>query len=296
MKYYLFILFFFMLLITNCVSHNYTQKTINETEDAVFQQYETEADSIKRIWDIEDKNKNCGIGGKKHNMETYTETTDSITTEATTAEATSEATPEATSEATPEATEATPEATPEATTEATTETTKKLNKNNGVMYHAKYDTMYVGVPKRITFVISKKLLNKTHKIKIFNTTELKTTKIKITNDIRVELIDPDEKFKIKYIGIDTKQHLDSLLTSWEWSVTPLTEGNAILTICVDVFIDGTGQTTRYNDNIIVISNDTIVNKIYRFFAKYWQWTIGTFFLPLSIFLWKNRKEKKKRNT
>jgi predicted secreted protein len=173
------------------------------------------------------------------------------------------------------------------------DTIYETTENYGTMYHIKYDTMFVGVPKKIKFIISKKLLKKSKIQKNFNTTEVTSRKIRISNNIRVDLIDPLEtNFKIKYIGANTKQHLDSSITTWVWWVTPLKPGNNLLVLCVDIFIDGTNKTKRYDDNIIVISNDTIINKIYIFFKIYWQWIIGTFILPFSVFIWKKKKKKK----
>ena len=171
-----------------------------------------------------------------------------------------------------------------------------LNNNNyGIMYHIKYDTMFVGVPKKIKFIISKKLLKKIRIKHIFQTTDISKIKIHITNNIRVNLIDPLEtNFKINYIGSDTKQHLDSSITTWMWWVTPLTKGNNHLILYIDIFVDGTNQTIkRYDDNIIVISNDTIINIVIRFLETYWQWIIGTFILPFSVFIWKKKRKKTK---
>jgi len=268
MKYILFILFFSFLLFSNCKTYdiNPSDEVILDTGltddniddiDTIYY-YETDTNQFKennKIGDIEYL-KSCG--NIKNTKNTITIIIDSITID----------------------------------TNLIQIDTNKLKNNIGIMYHIKYDTMFVGIPKRIKFVISKKILNDIHMKKIFNTTKTKSTKIKITNNIRVELIDPLEtNFKINYIGKDTKQHLDSLLTIWEWSVTPLTEGNNHLILCVDVFIDGTTQTRRYEDSIIVISNDTIINKISRFINTYWQWLIGTFILPFTVFIWKKRKKK-----
>jgi len=279
MKYILFILFFSFLLFSNCKTYKInnpgeinkgTISIENNFDDSIYY-YEIDTNkynekNIDRFGDLDDNDIEYpkSVGNKqKHNNETITITIDSNIIKSIT----------------------------------DTDTIIKTKHNSsGIMYHIKYDTMFVGIPKRIKFVISKKILNNIHIKEIFNTITTKITKIKITNNIRVELIDPLEtNFKIIYIGKDTKQHLDSLLTIWEWSVTPLTEGHNHLILCVDVFIDGTNQTTRYEDSIIVISNDTIFNKIIRFLETYWQWLIGTFILPFTIFIWKKKKKSKNDN-
>ena len=275
MKYILVIsIFFSFLLFSNCKTYKIdnpgeiTKDTIsieNNFDDSIeIDTNKYNEKNIDRIGDLDDNDieypKSAG-NKQKHNNETITITIDSNIIK------------------------------------SITDTIIKTKHNSsGIMYHIKYDTMFVGIPKRIKFVISKKILNNIHIKEIFNTTTIKTTKIKITNNIRVELIDPTgNDFFIKYIGTDTKQHLDSLLTIWEWNVIPLTEGTNHLILCVDVFIDGTNQTTRYDDSIIVISNDTIFNKIIRFLETYWQWLIGTFILPFTIFIWKKKKKRKNDN-
>ena len=172
------------------------------------------------------------------------------------------------------------------------DTNIKLKKIYGNMYFINFDTMYVNTPKKIKFIISKKRLKSNKINNIFHTTNITTSKIRITNNIRVDLIDPmGTNFKINYIGSDTKQYIDSTITTWVWWVIPLTEGNNYLILCIDVFIDGSIHTERTNNIITVISNETIINKIQFFFMKYWQWFITTILIPFSIFIWKKKRKK-----
>jgi len=167
-----------------------------------------------------------------------------------------------------------------------------IKTNTGLMYHIKYDTMFVGISKEFNLIISKKVLSNNTINEIFTSQPI-SKKIKVSNKIKTGLVDPvGTNFDIVYIGSETKQFLDSSYNIWTWYVTPLVKGENKLILYVEIFEDGeiNGHKT-YTDIITVISNDNIITKILIFFKTYWQWFIGSIILPFIFFMWKSKKNK-----
>jgi len=157
------------------------------------------------------------------------------------------------------------------------------------------DTMNVGIEYIVYLRISKKM-SKNLTIGLGgDTNKLVIRDIRVGNTMEVKLIETnasDESFKITELssGIQNIED-DSTFTSWEWSIRPIKSGfHKLKMIVVIKGGDFTKDIPVYEDDIYIQSSFYFIVK--DFTSKNWQWLSGSIIIPLIIFFWKKREDKK----
>lgn len=124
---------------------------------------------------------------------------------------------------------------------------------------------------------------------------VRTSEIPVTQTMEAKLIDPspaDNKSFDIVADNNSVQVVDSgeTYTEWTWDVTPIRTGSSNLKIVVSIVRDGNRKDAVYED-MVLIEKDIPV-EVSFFWNKYWQWIIGTFFLPFFLWLYKRSRDKK----
>jgi hypothetical protein len=167
------------------------------------------------------------------------------------------------------------------------------------------DTMEVGVTNVVSVSISinmnkEMVISKVSTFRHYNNviTEIIDTIIRVTPEmiVRLQEIGTVGNFHIDTIT-PTKQVIelsDTTLTQWQWKVTPLKDGNKVLTITVDLVIDGVEKNLNiYDGKIYVHMKNKIWITIVNFFFDNWKWLWTAIFIPLFVWLFKTYILKKK---
>lgn len=124
-----------------------------------------------------------------------------------------------------------------------------------------------------------------------------TSEIPVSQTMEVKLIDPSASTN-KYFdiipdndGVQLIEDDSTTYTEWSWNVTPIRAGNSSLKIVVSVIRDGNKKEVVYEDSIEIQKN--LKFQLLTFWQKYWQWIIGTLLSPFAVWLYQNRRKKKK---
>ena len=126
------------------------------------------------------------------------------------------------------------------------------------------------------------------------TTAPSSTKATIhtSSTMSVELIDPLPEglkaFQISKSTTDVQLVEENDATDWIFTVVPIRRGKHDLNIVVSIIRDGNKKQTVYTNSVQVHAPAILVTK--SFFAKYWQWIIGTLLLPFFVYLWQRRRK------
>ena len=169
--------------------------------------------------------------------------------------------------------------------------------NTGQISYNKKDTMTTNEQSEIVLTISNELtFNEIiDTVESFNNSTHSET-IRVSKKMTVTLIDPSGGVNFLIVSKNNTQYIEDgrNFSKWSWYVTPLKTGSNKLILSVDIHIDDTNKNIKtYDDDIVVVSNDSIIDVLINFYLTYWQWIIGTIILPFIIFIWKKRGKKKK---
>lgn len=157
------------------------------------------------------------------------------------------------------------------------------------------DTMNVGVEYIVSLRISKKMSRNLTIGLVGDTNKLVVRNIRVGSTMGVKLIETnssEESFKITALssGIQNIED-DSTFTSWEWSIRPIKSGfHKLKMIVVIKGDDFTKDIPVYEDEIYIQNSSIFIVK--NFISKNWQWLGGSIIIPLIIFFWKRREDKK----
>ncbi len=170
------------------------------------------------------------------------------------------------------------------------------NKNDlGVIAYNIPDTMNVGVEYIVYLRISKKMSRNLTVGFVGDTNKLVIREIRVGGTMEVKLIETnssEESFKITTLssGIQNIES-DSSYTTWEWSIRPIKGGiHKLKMIVVIKGGDFTKDIPVYEDEIYIQNSSIFIVK--NFISKNWQWLGGSIIIPLIIFFWKRREDKK----
>ena len=183
------------------------------------------------------------------------------------------------------------------------QTTLNLNINNsdtcfnpiiGDIIRNVYDTLYVDEPKIIRLSISKNI-NLDRIIKKMDFKNYEIEKLRIDRLMEVEIINlSTDILEIAPHPLISEQPMeDGTHTHWEWFIKSLKPGKICFYIKINVIINNKPKNEKvFKYNIISISNDTKIDMFKKFILIYWQWLIGTLFLPIILIIVKNKTNKK----
>lgn len=130
-----------------------------------------------------------------------------------------------------------------------------------------------------------------------DSSKFKTESIKLTSQVKVALIDPSggSNFSIQSLNTE-EQFVDANSnTTWNWNVSPLKGGHneLILRATIKLKTDLGETTTRdvevFNKQISVEASPMVV--LTNFVSNYWQWLMGTFIIPIALWLINRRKKQ-----
>jgi len=174
---------------------------------------------------------------------------------------------------------------------------EQTSKNiTGRLNYVMDDTMEVGVINTVSVSISRNMSKKMviSKVSTFRrnnnvATEIIDTIIRVTPKMQVKL---QEIGTVGNFHIDTITHMiqevelnDTTLTLWQWEVTPLKDGNKMLTISVDLFINDVQKNLNiYNGYIYVHMKNKFWVTIGHFITSYWQWLCTAAIFPFLVWL------------
>ena len=118
--------------------------------------------------------------------------------------------------------------------------------------------------------------------------------IRVSTLMTAELIDPSpekQNFVIKAINTTEQDIEEQGYTQWEWTIKPIKSGAHALKLLIKVrTTTGLKDIPVFDKDIYVYSKPGLV--VVDFWGKYWQWIISTFLIPIFIFFWKKRSNKK----
>lgn len=119
--------------------------------------------------------------------------------------------------------------------------------------------------------------------------------VRVSSVMSASLLASKDDYLIESLSTET-QNLETLgYTEWAWNVKPVKGGNNVLKLIVKVRVEQ-GDEKFFKDIVVFEKNISIKTNlgysIETFFAKYWQWFMTTFLIPLFLW-WYNRKKKKK---
>ena len=165
----------------------------------------------------------------------------------------------------------------------------------GVIAYNVPDTMQIGREYIVKLRISKKYSKSLTIGLVDNSGDLVVSDIRVGNTMEVKLIETNSSvgsFSITSLssGIQSIEN-DSSYTTWEWSVRPVKGGLHKLKMVVVIKGENfTKDIPVYEDEIYIQNSYIFV--INNFVSKNWQWLCGSIIIPLIVFLWKRREEKK----
>jgi len=158
------------------------------------------------------------------------------------------------------------------------------------------DTMEVGIINTVSVSISRNMTKKmvVSQVSTFRRNNNVATAI-IDTIIRVT---PKMQVKLQEVGTVGNFHIDTItpmiqevelndttLTLWQWEVTPLKDGNKVLTISVDLFINDVQKNLNiYNGHIYVHMKNKFWVTIAHFFTTYWQWLCTAAIFPILVWI------------
>lgn len=158
------------------------------------------------------------------------------------------------------------------------------------------DTMIVGKTTAINVTISENVDQATiiEEIETFEENNVKTIRIRISPIMRARLIDPsEENFKIVSLTPEEQIVENDQITRWEWGVTPLKKGNHKLKLTVDILQDDNCKNVEVHEDFIYVYSDKgVLESVFEFMGKNWQWFLSTLIIPLTIWLYRKRKKSK----
>lgn len=172
---------------------------------------------------------------------------------------------------------------------------EKVSKNlTGRLNYIMSDTMEVGITDIVSVVVSRNMTKDVvvNSVLTFrNRSRIVDTIIRVTPEMSVRLLE---------IGTIGNFHIDDLtsvvqkieiedttLTMWQWRVTPLKDGDKVLTITVDLMIDGVEKNLNiYDGEIYVHMKNKFWVTIEKFLVDYWQWICSVILIPLVIWTFK----------
>jgi len=114
--------------------------------------------------------------------------------------------------------------------------------------------------------------------------------------MKASLISEDESFNITPLNTENQILEDESYTEWGWVVSPLESGKHYLKLIIKIKIEIEGESS-YKDIVVFDKNIEVKSNlkygIKSWFSSYWQWLLSSIIIPLVIFLYKKRKDKKK---
>jgi hypothetical protein len=171
----------------------------------------------------------------------------------------------------------------------------------GVLVYKIPDTMKVGSQYQVRLRISKFM---TREIQIGLTTDDDTStsgvikaNIRIGTTMKAELKEVDsgsKSFEITQLSSGEQiVDKDSSFTTWEWNIKPVKSGSHRLKMFV-VIKEGelSKDVPVYEDNIYIRAYLPYTLKI--FWSDNWQYILSTLIIPFIVFLWNNRRKKRKK--
>lgn len=158
------------------------------------------------------------------------------------------------------------------------------------------DTMVVLIESKVIVRISKGKLN-TEQITENLSGSIKVVPINVTSKMEVKLVDPSPEsspsFEIKSVNKYEQVIEDEVYTEWDFTVIPLKAGEHELKLVVSIIRGDEVKEQTWSDTIKVKNN--VPKKVLGFWEKYWQWLLTTIFIPLVVYFWKKRDDKKKNS-
>jgi hypothetical protein len=120
--------------------------------------------------------------------------------------------------------------------------------------------------------------------------------IRVERSMKASLISEDESFNITPLNTENQILEDESYTEWGWIVSPLESGKHYLKLIIKIKIEIEGESS-YKDIVVFDKNIEVKSNlkygIKSWFSSYWQWLLSSIIIPLVIFLYKKRKDKKK---
>lgn len=166
----------------------------------------------------------------------------------------------------------------------------------GRMAYTVPDTMKVGRVYDVTLRITKEK-NELIIIKGMDTvnTKMVIDDIRVSSVMTAQLIDIQGGFEIKELSTPEQNVEDFGFTEWRWSVKPVKSGTVPMRLIIKVRIfsengDYLKDIPVFEKNITVETN--VKYNVSNFFSESWQWFMSTLLIPIFVFLYKKRKEKK----
>lgn len=116
---------------------------------------------------------------------------------------------------------------------------------------------------------------------------------KIGQRMRARLQGTKGNLKIAPLGSEDQAVSFNTNTKWEWTITPEKPGAERVVLSVDILLKVDGENTyrtirTYQESVEVTT--TTVGRVSMFWGKHWKWVIGTFLLPLSVFMYRKYKK------
>lgn len=167
------------------------------------------------------------------------------------------------------------------------------------------DKMKVGKFYTITLRITKEnnvqqLIVGESKISI-NDTTIKSTitleNVRVSSVMSAEVVGEEEAFEIRALSTELQNIEDVGYTEWQWSIKPKKSGAKFLKMVVKVRINTDGEQLYKDIKVYEGKINIELNagfSIWGFITQYWQWIMTTIIIPLIVWFWKKREDKKKK--
>lgn len=117
--------------------------------------------------------------------------------------------------------------------------------------------------------------------------------IKVSRVVNAKITAPD--FNVVEVSPADQVISNSSSTEWLWNLTPKEVGKHEINITVTALITVDGKSSTHHlktyESSVVI-DVTASQLISEWLKKYWQWLLTTFIIPLGIWIYKNKSNKK----
>lgn len=121
--------------------------------------------------------------------------------------------------------------------------------------------------------------------------------IRVERTMTAQLLSEDGAFEISAMNTDKQVVEDEGYTEWSWVVVPLKSGTSYLKMIIKIKVVS-GEETYYKDIVVFDKNIQVKANVSlgvkSWISQYWQWLMTTIIIPLAIFFYKKRKEKKEK--
>jgi len=180
----------------------------------------------------------------------------------------------------------------------------EVNKSEGFIAYNIPERMRLGKEYRIRVRITKDTTDASKIDLVIGDRGISINDTTIKSIVSIETIRVEKTMSAVLIGSDFRiesrstdiQNIDDLgYTEWTWLVSPNKSGLGYLKLVVKVRVESeSGVSQRdivvFDKSIEVISNTKWSFKVWL--KSYWQWLISTIIIPITIWFYKKRKDKK----